>query len=538
MKNYLDALNYPSSYSPEYLKNISLRDIQGEKVHIVFEATQIWYKDICVLERDHRDTTEFKICLEEISYLNTQVYRNSALINMALDYVTNKDIELKPFFNNGNIRKLFWSNLQKRLEEIPSYPETERRAYFALNLVLNDSENKIPEEYKNYIRSHFVIPYGETSLKYTSSYETPLKKVNVFINALQTYKEDWFKMYSLKRQGTLYTLVSEQVDVSLIQGEYIPTCKIEKCLANGILFRCDECGSLSWEANTQFIEEETDEGIVIRNLCENCYNIPQLQIQRYRTNPLEFFDFKRSKHLGKKAISKYMGVELEYECKHKTKATSFIFKHLKQHAIMKEDGSLNNGIEICSAPADIDVHFDEFKSFFSSFDKNIIHAHSTTGMHVHVGKGEPIRDEFGEHISNEVLSPLTIGKICNFMANEKNKDFLIYIAGRESGRYAKLSTNDAVSTYFLGIEHDRYKALNTNNQNTIEFRLFATPETFQDFAKNLEFCDAITNYCLPTNSGIKDLTHEKFSNWVKNNRGRFKHLARFLFPALYKEKRI
>lgn len=224
------------------------------------------------------------------------------------------------------------------------------------------------------------------------------------------------------------------------------------------------------------------------------------QIHNYSTKVPQILKFKATKV---KPSTVYLGCELEFETTDKDKAKIKVGTALKNHAIMKSDGSIHNGFEVVTCPATLDIHLEEFKKFYSDFPNELINA-PNVGMHVHV--------------SRKPLSILQVGKLTAFMNNVKNKKFIEFIAGRSNNHYC---TQDKDRTVTYPWTHQnggaRYNALNLCNKETIEFRIFSTPVTFNNFASNIQFCQALVDYCQPANLSLplkQVIDYNNFINWV------------------------
>lgn len=265
---------------------------------------------------------------------------------------------------------------------------------------------------------------------------------------------------------------------------------------------CDSCGVV----HHQF---ESSEGI-----CSTC--IASLgKIHSYSTKAPQLLKFKANKV---KTNTLYLGAELEFESTSsadKSKDAIFTNRVLKNHAILKSDGSINQGFEIVTCPATLEIHLAEFKQFFGEFkEKTKLHKDSNTGMHV--------------HISRKPLSMLTVGKMTAFLNAEGNKEFITKIAGRDFNHYCRQDSSRTVSFPLTVGSGERYNSLNLNNTDTVELRIFSTPETFDEFAYKMEFSEALAIYCSPCTvnmSVYKLLEHSNFKDWVMNQKHSYPHLV-------------
>lgn len=239
------------------------------------------------------------------------------------------------------------------------------------------------------------------------------------------------------------------------------------------------------------------------NICKPCIE-DRYKIHNYTTRVPTLLSFK-AKKVTPKTI--YLGCELEYETTNRDEARIKVGKLLQGHAIMKSDGSIRNGFEIVTCPATLDIHLEEFKNFFNKRPEELKTA-SNVGMHVHV--------------SRKPLNFFTVGKITEFMNKDSNKKFIEFIAGRKPNSYCNLDTRRTITYPFTAQGYsERYNTVNLCNADTIEFRIFSTPMTYEEFAAKLQFCQAVVDYCQPAQVPIplKDLTnYQSFINWLMPQR--------------------
>lgn len=239
------------------------------------------------------------------------------------------------------------------------------------------------------------------------------------------------------------------------------------------------------------------------NECIKCES-RHYEIHNYSTRVPSLLKFKAKKV---STDTLYLGCELEFETTDRESARLKVGKALKDHAIMKSDGSIRNGFEVVTCPATLDIQLEVFSKFYADLPGELRNA-TNVGMHVHV--------------SRKPLSLLTVGKLTAFMNNVNNKKFIEYVAGRNSNGYCNLDASRTV-TYPWTHQNGgaRYNTLNLTNRETIEFRIFSTPLTFQEFASKVQFCQALVDYCKPANLSlsIKDVINFKnFIAWLTPRR--------------------
>lgn len=237
------------------------------------------------------------------------------------------------------------------------------------------------------------------------------------------------------------------------------------------------------------------------------------KIHTYSTRVPSLLPFK----LGKQKISKttkplYLGIELEYESDNRDTDAKVATKTLENHAILKQDGSIRHGFEIVSCPATFDSHLDEYKSFFDAKEKyTTLRGSDYTGMHVHV--------------SRNAMSRLSVGKLTAFFNNPDNLYHLQKIGGRSLNHYCRQEPERKITFKGAGARH---VILNLTNTDTLEIRMFSSPEDFKDFSSKLEFAQAVVKYCSPaaTNLSLKEIVKfHFFSHYVMRNAKEYPNLA-------------
>jgi hypothetical protein len=132
------------------------------------------------------------------------------------------------------------------------------------------------------------------------------------------------------------------------------------------------------------------------------------------------------------------------------------------------------------------------------------------------------------HISRKPLSMLTVGKMTAFLNNKDNKKFIEQVAGRKLNTYCQQEERAVSFPLVYGTGGARYNVLNLNNRDTVELRIFSTPESYEDFAHKLEFSEALAIYCSPctvNHSVYSLLKFPNFINWVNTMKHSYPHLV-------------
>lgn len=238
----------------------------------------------------------------------------------------------------------------------------------------------------------------------------------------------------------------------------------------------------------------------------------------------------------------WAGVELEVECVggcDRSDSARKVASLLGNFAIIKADGSLNNGFEIVTRPSSLVVHRERWAKFFNERPRGLKSWSTTTcGMHIHMTR-RGIREN-GRKLEEEciqadgswkkqspVMSDLTVAKIVIFVNSPKNYKFMIALAGRDSEQWARMYEKKGVSAALN--PPARYEAVNLTTRETIEFRLFRGTLSRDGFFKNLEFAFAIKDFCATAErSFVSCQSADEFYKFVSSRRKEFPSLNQFI----------
>jgi len=182
--------------------------------------------------------------------------------------------------------------------------------------------------------------------------------------------------------------------------------------------------------------------------------------------------------------------------------------------ILKEDGSLDSGVELVTLPYTLDYHRESFdwRGVLRGVQTIARSGAGTNncGMHVHVNR--------------KAVSPLTVGKVLVFLNSSHNAGLVATIAQRSNNGYARRDSSKKITDIY---GCNRYDMLNVSGDSTIEFRLFKGNLRPERVIKNLEFCHAIIRFCEST--GIKKSTlGTNFLAWIAIGPKNIPLFARFL----------
>jgi hypothetical protein len=204
---------------------------------------------------------------------------------------------------------------------------------------------------------------------------------------------------------------------------------------------------------------------------------------------------------------RFFGVELETEIKidyiTKDKAAERLHDLINGGSIGKNiffenDGSLNYGFEMVTHPMSLPAHRELWKFLQDKEAIKYMRSHNTSSCGLHV------------HVSRRGLSSLQIAKIVTFINNRDNEQLIRAVARRYADGYCKIKDKTIGKSCR---SEDRYEAVNITPRETIEFRIFKGSLKYESVVSAIEFAHAITEFCKPSVTSIKDLNADKFLDY-------------------------
>lgn len=203
-------------------------------------------------------------------------------------------------------------------------------------------------------------------------------------------------------------------------------------------------------------------------------------------------------------------------------AISLLDHFTRKYIFIKHDGSIAGtggnagedrggqyGFEIVSAPCDMAAH----TSRLLTMEKCPAHAKLRSWDTKYCG--------FHVHVSRTSLSNLQIGRILAFVNFPGNVSFIAKVAGRKAQKYGVIKPK-MVKDYIRLCEEEkcdatRRVAVNLTNPHTVEFRIFRGTIRGIHMIRNLEFCDAVCDYCLPVSRSLQGMfDYRGFIEFVVN----------------------
>jgi len=194
------------------------------------------------------------------------------------------------------------------------------------------------------------------------------------------------------------------------------------------------------------------------------------------------------------------------------------FRLYHLHLYIKQDGSLDDGMEIVSHPMSLDYHLQSM-SWEQILQKAVqmgykSHQAGTCGMHCHVG-----REALGENFE---LQENTISNILFFI--EANWVQMLKFSRRTeeqmnrwASRYGYRDNPKELLEHAKNNTIGRYACVNLSNFATIEFRMFRGTLKLQTFIATLQMVDEICNVAISlSNDEMKNLSWQEFVLGINN----------------------
>lgn len=272
------------------------------------------------------------------------------------------------------------------------------------------------------------------------------------------------------------------------------------CYEHNDYFYCSACEEYYSDRSANYSDDGT--------FCNDCIgdHIKNENIKDYGYDPLNDLDF-----LGDPKDDLYLGLELEvYVNKDLNDTANTVSDLLNGYAILKEDSSISMpGFEIVTAPCSLAIHREKITEFFSNNPDIDTDDSIDIGLHI--------------HISRKPLTQLTIGKMLVFINNPDNQDKIVAIAGRSSNKWATISPKKITD---IKKQTSRYEAINLQNNDTVEFRIFASTVDPKLILARLEFVHALTIWV--KDQSMLSLGWNIFISYVRENKALYPNLVEWL----------
>ncbi len=393
-----------------------------------------------------------------------------------------------------------------------------------LNFGISFYQMYIHLKYDNYSTSDFTDEYGVEDIDLYEGIKDAYERVRHLIRAsiLNADRHNPSRAFSLERHfSNLYASISDRYtechdcdcttemdDTIYVAGvdNYVGSC----CSDN---YRYHEGHDEYYHDDDYPYDDEEDDGYH-NGVYGYDYDVTEQLSPIYHGNE-------------KRLLATEIEVERRNDCS--SSIAEDVGQTMRNFALCKHDGSLNNGFEIVSAPATISALKEGWTKFCeANYSDQLSSWHtSTCGMHIHVDRTS--------------LTPLEIGKLLVFVNGKANARFMESIAGRDSRQWSVKK--------FKGIKDalqrsDKYEALATHKPKTIEFRVFRGNIAKQGIMRNIEFVDALCNFVRTVGMDkdtdtVNRLSYTNFVSYMNTseNKGSYPYLFSWLVRKGYNKGR-
>lgn len=254
-------------------------------------------------------------------------------------------------------------------------------------------------------------------------------------------------------------------------------------------YTCSACGEKHVAVDVKYVENKDG-----TKLCVKCM---RSESRHHDSNWKDYSDKPSPKFFGE---GRYYGCEVEVEYNSENEdlfSKSDTARYLSSqydHLYFKNDGSLNNGVEVITYPCTIDYHKDNTTKVLKTLDQLEYIGDTTCGLHIHVSK-----DVFGDTIEKKATN---IGKLLMISIEfyeqlkaislrtkfdyctknnrpgerEESEDYFpisrLALIGSTVGNIVPTFEEEALSYFkhFFTVG-SRYKVINLYYRPTVEFRL-------------------------------------------------------------------
>jgi hypothetical protein len=240
---------------------------------------------------------------------------------------------------------------------------------------------------------------------------------------------------------------------------------------------------------------------------------------------LTFFNAEQDTDVARKL---YFGFELEIEADGDYSRLRLAKQALSSfgdnRVYCKNDGSLDNGVEIVTHPHTLRAYHTKFNwdglRELTNMGARSWHT-DTCGLHVHVN-----RDTFG--VTDKISEPDRKQRIAHMMRFSKlfydNENMITQLAGRESEDYAKFSHKGTLLRTLTHGSDDRFQAVNSCPSFTLEVRVFKGSMRATRVLSAIELVHAAVEYTRNLQIKPNSFAWVKFMGYLSDNVEKYPNL--------------
>ena len=285
----------------------------------------------------------------------------------------------------------------------------------------------------------------------------------------------------------------------------------------------DSCCSGCWEPETERGEEYGLEGLVVEYHHGSNWCTPNDPTRGNFFRGSNAEEFQGPGSFGDPDPNVYYGLEFEFENPNSDMRPAIERIMSAQFGHLETDGSLDEGLELITRPADMDAWSGLFGHEFAVARAAIIEAGGTfrapkTGQHIHVS-----RSAFKDlnHLS----------RLAIFMQHGSNSEYIYQLSGKTRDNFNRYSHCNKYapshsrfgrvrSEFRAAVKHqrdDRSRAVNLTKQGTIEVRFFSGSNDELDVLGSIQMVASLVDYLRDMSSAdaiAGGLLCQSFNTWL------------------------
>lgn len=339
-----------------------------------------------------------------------------------------------------------------------------------------------------------------------------------FVNGRTVCVDCWYEYTECDSCGNIENTNDLNI-VRMWTGERVDICNI----CYDALWRCNACGDYISEEDVR-IDDYGD------GYCPDCYHEDEtsdcIEDYGYRPDPIfhNFKDGTKQTKWKEEENTRYYGIEWEIANVYDLSETAMnLTENANGFVYCKEDSSVTDGFEIVSHPATLEYHLSGVWEKIGGIVYNNIpvNCQESAGIHIHIN-----RRAFGDTSEKQTLN---IAKLI-ILFNNSWSDFLVPFSRRNEYRLREwadrvpfdYSPNDTVGKVNDKINEasrysSRYRAINLRHRETVEIRIFAGTNDYNNLICALELVDELVSvvnimgFKRIYNSTIKELLSDSIS---------------------------
>ena len=299
----------------------------------------------------------------------------------------------------------------------------------------------------------------------------------------------------------------EHCDVHVLNTYWGHTGDMCKMCEREVYGECADCGELCYRDDMYYSDYDEPRCGDYHDMnsygCRGVYEYHSGApfIMTYRLNDVQ--SYEAGSHV-------YYGVELEAEEYPSDMADTLELLKREQIGHAETDGSLNCGVEFITQPSDLASWRGEYGNTIRRYMAEVLSRggefdRDTCGTHVHVSRTAFKGDSH-------------LARFATFMVH--NPDFVWRVSGRkELDQWCRVTKLDKgqMSHSVKRKQGDRYRAVNLNNHATVEVRMFAGSNEYDDVLGYVEFVAALVEYTRDITANhimAGALLAESFTTWL------------------------